>query len=454
MAETVIMPKLGFNMSEGKLVRWHKEVGDSIKMGEIFFEIETDKTTMEIESTADGTVLKLLVEEGDSVPVTSPIAVIGEKGEDIVDLMVDAEGKFERLNDKDGDMLVGVLGKQNSSKPESSSALNNSKLTPRARKLVADKKLDISKMKVEGTGFDGGITARDILRYMREHKEVKATPVAKKLAEIEEIDLCEVTGSGFNSKIMKVDVEKKIEEKNQIVIESLDSKEVQEVIPYTGMRKIIGDRLSRSKFTAPHLYFITFVDVSKLLKLKEETRELVSTKISINDFIVTGVVQALKKYPQVNSTLNGDQIVIYKNINMGIAVALENGVIVPVVKDADKKKLSEIAQEMRELVERARNNKLTPDEYSGGTFTVSNLGMFGIENFTAIINPPEAAILAVSAIKKTPVVISGEEGDEIVIRPIMKLTLSVDHRLIDGVLATKFINKVKELLENPMKILV
>lgn len=232
-------------------------------------------------------------------------------------------------------------------------------------------------------------------------------------------------------------------------------RQVEKTVPYGGVRKIIGDRLSESKFTAPHLYFTDSVDMTEFFAFRKLLNEKSDRKIAASDLMIKAASQALIKFPEMNAALEGDTIIYYKSTNIGMAVAGENGLVVPVVKNAQDKTLSRIAEETRDLVERGQSGRLKPEEYSGGTFSLSNLGMFGIGNFTAIINPPEAAILSVSSVRKTPVVVTDAEGeDTIAIRPMMNIQLSVDHRIIDGLLASRFVEYYKELLENPIKILL
>jgi len=453
VAETVIMPKLGFNMTEGKLVKWHKKEGEPVNRGDTFFEITTDKTNIEIEATAEGLVRKILVEEGEVVPVTLTVAIVGTEHEDITQLVSEALAKLGKPADDDTHepaMAHEVIAAEKKTQGE-----NFLKITPRAQRLILEKNLNLSEMQVKGTGFEGGITEKDILHILNEQSKQKITPVANKLAALKGIDINTVTGSGINQKIMKADIQRSLEVEQAIVTPQASSpKEVREVIPYTGMRKVIGDRLSHSKFTSPHVYFSTSVDLSNLNRLKEEIKNTIENKVSLNDFILAGVTAALGKHPMLNASLEDDKIVVYKSINIGVAVGIENGLIVPVVKNAQDKKLSQIAEVTSSLIAKARAGKLIPDDYSGGTFTISNLGMYDIENFTAIINPPETAILAVSAAKKTPMVISDNGQDQIAIRPVMKITLSVDHRIIDGIAAAKFLRELKDLLENPIKMLV
>ncbi|MFZ5634027.1 MAG: dihydrolipoamide acetyltransferase family protein [Bacillota bacterium] len=453
MAEIVVMPKLGFNMEEGKLVRWHKKEGDPIKKGEVFFEIITDKTTIEIEAAVDGVVRKILAQEGEKVPVTLPVAIIAGEDEDITECLREAEAMLGRQAESGSGAPETVAPAPAPGAP----AGNSARFTPRALKFMAEHDIDPAGVNVKGTGYDGGVTERDIMKHLDQIRGARATPVARKLAADAGVDLKGVAGTGSGGKIMKADVQRAMEQKAGLPKEAAAAagpKEILEVIPYDGMRKIIGDRLSHSKFTAPHVYFSTSVDVSGLYSLREQIQNAVDTRVSLNDMIIAAAARALVKHPMLNSSLEGDQIVVYRSVNIGVAVGLDNGLIVPVIRDAQNKKLSRIAGEARELTARARSNKLLPDDYSGGTFTISNLGMFGVENFTAIINPPETGILAVSSVRKTPVVISRDGEDVIEIRPLMNMTLSVDHRIIDGLAATRFLNEIKDLLENPVKILV
>lgn len=426
MAEVIIMPKLGFNMDEGELVRWHKQTGDSVKKGEVLFEINTDKTTMPVEATADGTVLKIMLEEGQFADVFTPIAVIGAPGED-----PDA-----------------AIASHNGQEPSAAPAdLKTLKLTPKAQRLVKEEGLEPAQLAgIEGTGFEGGIT----------YKDIKASPLARKAAAKMDVDLSEVKGTGPAGKIMKEDVtaataahavSARPQENSNLLIDS--------TAPYKGVRKIIGEKLAHSKFTAPHLYFTDTVDTTNMTAFRKELNEKSDVKIAVSDLLIMAACKALKKFPGINVTLKDDKIITYKSINIGTAVAGDNGLVVPVIKNAQTKSLTQVAAENRDLVSRAREGRLAPEEYSEGTFSISNLGMFGIGNFTAIINAPEAAILSVSSVRKTPVVVTDENGeDAIVIRPIMNIQLSVDHRLIDGLLASQFVEYIKGLLEDPIHILI
>ncbi len=472
MAELVIMPKLGFNMNSGKLVKWYKTEGQSIKKGDTFFTIETDKTNMDIEATKDSFVRKLLISEGEAVDVTLPIAVIGDKGEDVDGLISEALSKLGKKPADNNNVPSGHNNEEVKSTDDkiidTSETDDNKrvKVTPRAKKTAMERNMNISDINIKGTGYQGGICEKDILKAeeIQASQKVKISPLAGKIAAVEGINVSAVTGTGAGNKIMKRDVEASIKPAvkapNQNGFEgevqySVDGKEILEIAPYEGIRQVIGKRMAQSKFTAPHVYFTKAVDLTETLKLRKQINNSYDVKTSVTDYVAIAVIKALQKYPEVNASLQGEKIYKYKTVNLGIAVAAPGGLIVPVIKDAEKKGIVDFSEDAAEMIKKARDGKLMPSEYSGGTFTISNLGMFGIDNFTAIINEPEAAILAVSATQKIPVVVTDENGkDEIAVRPVMNLTLTVDHRIIDGLLAAQFIGEIKKYLENPMGLLI
>lgn len=474
MAEIIIMPKLGFNMNEGKLVQWYKSEGEEITKGEPLFSVETDKTNMDIEATSDGVVKKLLIEEGDQIPVTLPIAVIGSADEDVSAAVADAKAQLaaggadvsgaDEAPEAAEKAEAPAETKVPAAAPKTADGLI--KITPRARRVAAENDLAIEDLAIEGTGWQGGICEKDILEYLASNK-VKATPVAAAMAKAEGIDLADIKGSGVNGKIMKEDVEKVIAAAKKAVAAAEDQapagageitpdgKEIGEKIPYAGVRKVIGDRLAESKFTAPHLYFTQKVNMEDVLALRKKVNEVQEKKTSVTDFIAKAVILTLKKYPEMNSSLVGETIERYKSINLGIAVASPTGLIVPNIKNSQDMSVVEISKASTPLFDKARAGKLAVDEYAGGTFTISNLGMFGIENFTAIINPPEVGILSISSTKDEPFVVTKEDGSkEIQIKPMMNIQLTVDHRIIDGLLAAQFVTNVKNLLENPISLMV
>lgn len=467
MAEIIIMLKLGFNMDEGKLVEWYKNEGDAVKKGEPLFSVETDKTNMDIEATGDGVVKALLINAGDKIPVTLPIAVVAGADEDASALIAQAKAELA-----DGGVAVeageapaaAAPAKEEPKKAAAPAAADGKrKITPRARRVAAENDLDLATADIVGTGWEGGICEKDVLEYLASNK-VKISPVAKAMADAEGVDISAIKGTGANGKIMKSDIEAALAAKPAAAAAgaavqeaqfSADGKEILEEIPYAGVRKVIGDRLAQSKFTAPHLYFTQKVDLTELLKLRKQVNDAQDKKTSVTDYIARATVIALQKYPEMNASLIGDKIVKYKSVNLGIAVASPTGLIVPNVKNAQNLSVVELSKASTPLFDKARAGKLAYDEYNGGTFTISNLGMFGIENFTAIINPPEVGILAISSTKDEPAVIVNAAGEkEIAIRPMMNIQLTVDHRLIDGLLAAQFVTEIKKLLESPISLMV
>lgn len=411
MAKYIIMPKLGFNMDQGTVVQWLKKEGDTIEEREEVLEIETDKTVMPVEAPCSGILRKILVAEGEVVPVTLPIAIIGDKNEDISQMMEEAYqklGKTKVVEKKESKVEIEASSVIEKKQEIESKKEGFKKISPRAQRKA--KELGVEVQLVGGSGPGGVVIEKDILDYFQLKKETSKTLIKEK--------------------------------------------EIEKRIPYTGIRKIIGDRLSQSKFTAPHIYFTISVDMTKAISFLDTHSSGLQLKVTINDLIVFVVAKVLKEQPNINCSLVGEEIVCHKDINIGVAVAIEEGLIVPVVKNANKKSLSVLSRETKKLIKLTRERKLVPDNYKGGTFTVSNLGMYGIESFTAIINPPEAAILAVGGIKRVPTVIEEEEIGKIEVRSIMKMTLSTDHRLIDGAKAASFLNRIKYYLEFPKRIII
>ena len=451
MAEYIIMPKLGFNMDKGTLLKWRKKEGDLVEEQEVLFEIETDKTIMEVEAQTSGILRKILVAEGEEVPVTLPIAIIGGKDEDISKMIDEAYQKLgktkiiEKEESKVDREVSAVIEERQELEPKKEKK-EFKKISPGARRKA--KELGVEVQLVEGSGPGGVVIRKDVISYYQSHCKIKTSPVAQKLVERAGINLESVKGTGVDGGITKKDVQ-------GILIKTGETDKVEKRIPYNGMRKIIGDRLSQSKFTAPHIYFTASVDMSEVIRLLKKCNQNTDEKISINNFLIFVVAKVLAEQSNINCSLIDEEIVFYKEVNIGVAVALEKGLIVPVIRNANKKSLTSLAKEVKRLIKLAREGKLLPKDYRGGTFTISNLGMFGIESFTAIINPPEAAILAVGAVRRVPaVVIEEEEVEKIEIRSLMKVALSVDHRLIDGAMAANFLKQIKYYLEFPENIIL
>lgn len=418
MAIKIEMPKLSDTMEEGVIASWNVKEGDQVEAGDIIAEVETDKATMEVEAFDEGTVLKILVDEGDAVPLGGLMAVLGEEGEDISDILEGAGGDSSASETKSED------------KEETESEESEETET-----LTAPK----SESSSQSSSSDDG--------------RIKASPLARKIAEDKGIDLARVDGSGPGGRIIKADIENYKEEAQPAAaasaqsFQSLESREVK----VSQMRKTIARRLSESKFSNPHFYETIDIDMKPAIAARKainDTNE--DVKISFNDIVVKACATALTRHQAVNSSWHEDVIKEHGDVHVAVAVAIEEGLMTPVIRHTDQKGLAQISQETRELAGKARDRKLQPEEMEGSTFTISNLGMFGIEEFTAIINPPNACILAVGAIRDVPVV----ENGEVVPGKRMKVTLSSDHRIVDGAKAAEFLNTVRNLLENPLSMLL
>jgi pyruvate dehydrogenase E2 component (dihydrolipoamide acetyltransferase) len=416
MAEVIRMPKMSDTMTEGVIVSWLKNVGDAVKPGDILAEVETDKATMELENFVKGTLLHIGIPAGGSVPVDALIAIIGNAGEDIT-------------------ALVSGSGASTTSVAPSQ--------TSKETVPVAPTQTESTPTPVAQTVSDGRLIA---------------SPLAKSIAKEKGIDLGQVSGSGDNGRIVKRDVENfspaaqttTSKVAAPIALPQIFASESFTEVPVSQMRKAIARRLGESKHTAPHFYLTMSIVMDNVISARKQINEFSEVKISVNDIIIKAVALSLRKNPNANSSWLGDKIRYNQHIHVGVAVAIEDGLIVPVVKFADNKSLSHISAEVKQLAEKAKSKKLQPNEFEGNTFTISNLGMFGIDEFTAIINPPDACILAVGAAKETVIAKNGEMK----IAQVMKVTLSCDHRVVDGATGSAFLQTLKELLENPVMMLV
>ncbi|MDN5311774.1 MAG: hypothetical protein PWQ68_747 [Thermoanaerobacteraceae bacterium] len=442
MATVVKMPKLGTTMEEGTIIKWLKKEGEPVEKGEAYVEIQTDKVNLEDEAPESGILRKILVPEGAVVSVGKEIAIIAGVDEPLPE--ISEEKAKETENPASQNLKTGEEIKE---QPKETEAVEGKvKASPAAKRVARENDVDLSK--VTPTGPDGRIVEKDVLVFI-ENNKVKATPVARKIAEEQGIDLNKIQKAP-GERITKQDLMPLEEQKQEVPVTS----GIRQTIPVTGMRKIIAERMAKSKATAPHIYLTLEVDMTKAMELREKLIPAIQnqygSKLSYNDILIKASAVAIKQNPIINSTFNDDEIIIKEDINIGLAVALENGLIVPVVRCADKKGLGEISRDTTQLIEKARTGKLLPDDYQGGTFTITNLGMYDIENFKAIINQPESAILAVGKIMKKPVVID----DQIVIRPMMNLTLSCDHRVIDGAQGARFLQRIKQILEEPLEMLM
>ena len=417
MEEVVLMPRLSDTMTEGVVASWHKKVGDSVKKGEVLADIETDKATMELESYKNGTLLYQGAKDGEKIQVNDLLCIIGDKAKVDVDAIVAASkgGNEGQQTPKEGKQEAEAQGKQT----------------------------DIPSQNNEVKQADG---------------RIKASPLAKKLAKEKGIDIYQVQGTGDNGRITKSDIDnfkpsqtapaqpQKMGAAQPIV----SGEEGYKDLDVSQMRKVIAKRLGESKFGAPHFYLTMEINMDNAMQSRTQMNEVSEVKISFNDMIVKAASMALRKHPAVNSSWMGDVIRQYQHIHIGIAVAIEDGLIVPVIRFADQKTLSQIAAESKELSGKARNKKLQPNEFTGNTFTISNLGMMDIEEFTAIINPPDSAIMAVGRIREVVV----RKGEGFGFSNVMKITLSCDHRSVDGAVGASFLQTFKKFMENPVTMLV
>ena len=419
MAEIIYMPKLSDTMTEGVVAEWHKKVGDKVSSGELLAEIETDKATMEFESFYDGVLLHIGVEKGKSVPVNVVLAIIGDAGEDISALLANAGAPVEAAKKEE---KVVETAKVNAA------PIQNVVAVPTPQAVVAP----ISNPS---------------------NGRVFASPLAKKVAEDKGIDINQVSGTGDNGRIVKRDVDHftpYVPAANTAQYSAPAGQESFTDETVSQMRKTIARRLAESKFTAPHFYLTLDIDMDNAIAARNAMNADKNVKISFNDMVVKASAMALRKHPAINSSWLGDVIRRNHHVHIGIAVAVDEGLLVPVVRFTDTKGLAQIGVEVKEFAQKAKDKKLQPSDWEGNTFTISNLGMFGIESFTAIVNPPDSCILAVGGIKQIPVVKNGQ----VVPGNVMKVTLSCDHRVVDGAAGAAFLQTLKSLLEEPVRMLV
>ncbi len=421
MDEIVLMPRLSDTMEEGVIASWHKNVGDSVKKGEVLAEIETDKATMELESYKNGTLLHIGAQKGEKIPVNGLLCIIGEKGK------VDVDSVIAAL--KGGNTVTS----------------QSAQTTTTNIKQVAS------------------IATAAVSTSSSENGRIKASPLAKKLAAEKGIDIKAISGSGDGGRIIKADIDNYKEQSGATTTGGVDilpwwhketdgakGQEGYTDIPNSQIRSVIAKRLGESKFSAPHFYLTMEINMDNAMAARTQLNEISPAKISFNDMVVKAVALALRQHPAVNSSWMGDKIRRYSHIHIGIAVAIEEGLIVPVVRFADQKTLPQIAAESKELSGKAKNKKLQPNEFSGNTFTISNLGMMDIDEFTAIINPPDSCIMAVGKIKEVVV----KRGESFAVSNVMKVTMSCDHRSVDGAVGASFLQTFKKYLENPVTMLL
>lgn len=408
----ITMPRLSDTMTEGTVAKWHKKIGDSVKEGDILAEIETDKAVQEFESEFDGTLLMIGAEEGSAAPVDTILAIIGPEGTDVSGISTKPKAKKETPKTEE-------TKKENTEKPKDEAP-----------------KVEVKEEKTSNATNDSN--------------RVFASPLAKKLASEKGIDLKQVKGSGDNGRITKKDIENFKPSPTSFGSNNYQKAETK-TVTNSQMRKVIAKRLAESKFTAPHYYLNVEVNMDNAISSREQINKInPDSKISFNDIVVKATALALRKHPQVNSTWKGEETILHGDINIGVAVAVEDGLLVPVIRNTDFKSFAEISAEVKDMAKRARERKLKADEMEGSTFSISNLGMYGIESFTSIINQPNSCILSVGAIIQKPIVKNGQ----IVIGNTMKLCLACDHRTVDGATGAQFLQTLVTYLENPITMFI
>jgi pyruvate dehydrogenase E2 component (dihydrolipoamide acetyltransferase) len=424
----ILMPTLSPTMTEGNLTLWVKSEGDRVSPGDVIAEIETDKATMELETVDEGILAKILISEGtEEIPVNTPIAIILEEGETQSDL----EGMDININKVESTTDTKAV--------EDSDVISDNLANP---------------MQDEALNSDVNNRSRNVDTQER----IKSSPLARRMAEQQKIDLALVNGSGPNGRIIRADIEAfSLPDipvvKNDIPQVYKEDYSDYEILPINNIRKVVARRLTEAKQEVPHFYLTVDCEIDNLLNVRDDLNSRAKNnefKISINDMIIKACAVALMQVPAANASWSEEGIKIYKNANISVAVAINDGLITPIINNANSKGLMTISNEMKELVTQAQDGTLTPDQYQGGTFSISNLGMYGVKNFQAIINPPQGCILAVGKIEKKPVV----KNDEITIASIMSATLSVDHRVVDGAIGAQFLDSIKTLIEDPLGMLL
>ena len=444
------MPKLSDTMTEGTLVAWKKKKGDNVSAGEVLAEIETDKATMEWESPEDGTLAEIYVEEGGKVNVGDKIAFIGGEGEEA------PKRKEEEAVQPADEKAEEIKAKEKEPKEEEPKREPEAKEKP--KKLEAEKKEEKETAAPKAEKKPTAEAAKPAAKIEKgEEARVRASPVARRLAAELGVDLSSVKGTGPDGRVTETDVRAAAKSKGaaqRVPAASVKAGESAR-IQLSGMRKIIAQRLVESLGPVPHFYLNIDIDAGPLMAAREELKSAgegaEASKITVNDFVLKAAVEAAVKVPRVNASFDGDAIVQYADVDLGIAVAIEDGLLTPVVRAAQNKSLREISEAVKDLAHRARNKRMKPEEFQGGTFTVSNLGGMGVDSFSAVINPPQGFILAIGRITKTPVI---DDGDQIVAGHRMTITMSCDHRVVDGALGAAYLKELRHLLENPALLLV
>lgn len=452
MAEVFFLPQMGQTMTEGTILKWLKQEGESVEGWEGVVEMMTDKINMEVEPQIKGTLRKILAPEGATVPVGGPLAIIGSPDEDICALMetIPVSGTAAVSSAPAPDSLTAIAaeptGNGAAEHPTAADPFPN--VTPRAREAALEGGVTWKSMAIEGTGFEGAVVERDVLAYLHASPEaqVLSTPLAAKIAADEGVALEGVAGSGPRGRVRAEDVRRAAARRQGPAIEARE-------IPLRGMRKVIAGRLAASYHEAVHVPLRVDVDMSAAAALRAQLKSALEAsggRLTYTDLLAAAAVQALIANPLLNATLEQEVVRVHPGVHLGIAVALDDGLTVPVVRDAHNLRLPELSQAIEQAASGARAGRLPPDAYAGGTFTLTNLGQYGVDSFDPIINPPQVAILGTGRIQERVVAVDGSPG----VRPMMTVTLTFDHRALDGAPGSKFLAAIKELLENPARLLL
>ncbi len=440
MIQRIILPQLGQTMEEGTVEKWHKKEGDTVKKGEILFDLTTDKATLEVESFAEGVLKKILVSEGETVPVNSLVAVVGGEDDEVPDDLdhtpapagppVSAEepAGSERAAQQTGTAAAAGV---TTPPPGDTSRLF---VSPRARKIARENSIPLQALRGRGTGPGGRIVQKDVLRYKEQLAGIRLTPAAKETAYRKSVDLLSLQPSATD-RITKADV--------LAAAEKISA--APDAVQLNAMRRTIAKRMALSKQTVPHFYLVGRVNMRTAGEHRRRVNSDGAAHITVTDMLVKATAKALKEHPRMNARFEGDTIVLNPHVNIGVAVAVEDGLFVPVIRDADSRPLSQVSRELSSLASAAREGNLIPEQYEGGSVTISNLGTFGIDSFLPIINPPESCILGIGSIREEIVV----EDGAMRIEPLMTVSLSADHRLTDGASAATFFNTFRRALEDP-----
>ncbi|PSL42024.1 pyruvate dehydrogenase E2 component (dihydrolipoamide acetyltransferase) [Planomicrobium soli] len=464
MAKEIFMPKLSSTMQVGTLLQWFKDEGDSVEVGDPLFEIMTDKINIEVEAYEEGILLKKYYEEDDEVPINHVVGYIGKADEKVPDsppgeaggkeIPTETESDSEtEVEDEDKEDVFDTTPAERSLESSQASAdpaakTEKPRATPAARRVAKEEAVSLAE--IQGSGPNGRIHQGDVMAFAESHAAPKATPLAAKVAEAEGVDLKGIEGSGSQGKIYRSDVEGA---KKPVTQSSPPAAASGKRVKMEGIRKVVAERMLKSKTSAPHVTLTSEIDMTEVVSMRKQLlgsiEKQTGLRLSYTEILVKAVAQSLKRHKNINVSLEGNEIVYQDSVNIGLAVAVENGLLVPVVKNADQKGLAAITEECKALGKAARESKLKPDAMSGGTFTISNLGMYAIDAFTPVINQPESAILGVGRINEKPVGVNGA----IVLRPMMVLSLSFDHRVIDGAPAAAFLTELKNILEQPYELL-